>query len=271
MLLSTGAQCIRVDIGYGPWLSNDQATISLVDSVVDSIRSAGRCLIIADASSESYRGGGALPWAQFKLAWVQRVSTLAARYHPDYYIVIKEPGWYVPMVSDARTNPLFQNVSDWLGLTQSLTAAVLSASPSSKVGVSIAADSLNHADAKFYASYLDQAQSLPGVSFLGFDVYTSSGRSATMNYLAQNPPAKAIWIAEAWSAPTPGKSNSPQSDAQWMGSIYSFAKQIGAQFLIPFYTDQFASYGFDTNPSDIVAAYSRRTQVYYAFESLAKG
>ncbi|HVC27587.1 MAG TPA: hypothetical protein VND40_05445 [Nitrososphaerales archaeon] len=49
------------------------------------------------------------------------------------------------------------------------------------------------------------------------------------------------------------------------------AKQIGAQFLIPFCTDQLASYSFDTNPGDIVAPYSQMTPVYCAFESLPKG
>ncbi len=272
MLLSTGAQCVRVDIGYGPWLSNDQATISLITSVVNSIRSAGRCLIIADASSESYRNGGGLPWSQFKVAWVSRVQTLAALYHPDYYIVVKEPGWYVPMVSDSSTNPEFQNMSDWVALTQNLTSAVLSSSPGTKVGVAIAADSLN-SDQASYTAYLNQVQAIPGLSFIGFDVYTSTGQTAAETYLSQNPPTKDVWISEAWRAdgaqiyyPV-----NAQPDAQWMKSIYQFAQSIGAKMLIPFYTDLFSGYTVPTDSSSMVAFYQGRTPAYTEFKNVVSG
>ncbi|HZW58485.1 MAG TPA: hypothetical protein VFF30_19510 [Nitrososphaerales archaeon] len=68
-------------------------------------------MIIADASSETYRNNP-LPWAQFKEAWAERVQAIESLYHPDYYLIIKEPGWYIAMVSDARTNPQFPSPSD---------------------------------------------------------------------------------------------------------------------------------------------------------------
>ena len=84
MLVSTGAQCVRVDIGYAPWLPGGNASqAQLVTAVVKSIRSQGKCLIISDAGSKSYRNGGCLNWAEFKVAWVQRVSTLRPSSIPD--------------------------------------------------------------------------------------------------------------------------------------------------------------------------------------------
>jgi hypothetical protein len=226
MLVSTGAQCVRLDIGYSPWLPGGNASqVQLVTSVVKDLRNQGRCLIIADAASESYRNGGCLDWAQFQVAWVQRVSTLAALFHPKYYIVIKEPGWYVPMVCDAATNPLFQSVSDWIDLTQNLTNAVKAASPSTLVGVSV----------------------------------------------YNNPPSKPIWIAEAWSSPTPTTQAQAESDAQWMTSFYSYAQSIDARMLIPFYTNLFSGYSIPTTSSALVTFYNGRTPVFTAFHNVVAG
>jgi len=274
MLLSTGARCIRIDIGYAPWLDGNQTAIREMTSLVQAIRAAGKCLIIADAASESYRGGGQLTWSQFMAAWVTRVATLAALYHPDYYVVIKEPGWYVPMISDASTNPQFQSVSVWLSLTQNLTNAVLSASPSTEVGVAIAANSLTQAQGAFYAQYLNEVQGIPGLSFIGFDCYGPSDQAATQKYLSANPPTKAVWIPEAWSTSTGGAlDGSPSQDAQWMQSVYTFASSIHATFLIPFYTDHFASYSLTSsspaNAEQIIALYQQRTPIFSVFQELA--
>ena len=132
MLLQSGASAVRIDIGYDAWLNNRQDIQADVTNLISQIRAAGKCLIIADAAAEFYRHNP-LPWTQFQQAWVQRVQTLAGLYAPDFYVRVKEPGWYVPMVSDALTNPQFQDVTTWVSLVQQLEAAA----PQSKDGVSI--------------------------------------------------------------------------------------------------------------------------------------
>jgi len=274
MLLSTNAQCIRMDIGYAPWLTGNQTAINEITSLVQAIKAAGKCLIIADAASESYRSGGQVTWSQFMAAWIPRVETLASLYHPDYYEVIKEPGWYVPLISDATTNPQFQNVSVWLALTANLTAAVHSVSPSTQVGIAIAASSLTQAQGAFYVQYLNQVQTIPGLSFIGFDCYGVSDQTATENYLSANPPSKAVWIPEAWSTATGDSLNGdPSQDASWLQSAYGFAASVHAAFLIPFYTDHFASYSLTasspTSSAQIISLYQERTPIYSAFQELA--
>lgn len=274
MLMATNAQCIRIDLGYAPWLQNNQVAIQEITSLVQDIKAAGRCLIIADSASESYRSGGQLPWSQFKTAWVSRVSTLAALYHPDYYVVVKEPGWYVPLVSDATTNPLFQNLNDWLGLTQNLTKAVLAASPSTVVGVAIAANSLTQANGAFYSQYLNQVQSISGLSFIGFDVYGQSDQTATQNFLSKNHPSKAVWLPEAWSTATGAPLNGdPSQDSQWMRALYGFATSVNVAVCIPFYTDDFASYsltgaGAPKDSTQILSLFTMRTPVFTEFQSV---
>lgn len=271
MLVSTGAQCVRVDIGYGPWLDGPSSTVSLIDSVVSSIRSDGKCLVIADASSETYRNGGAIPWEQFKQAWVQRVSTLAARYHPNYYVVIKEPGWYLPFVSDAKTNPLFSNATDWVGLTQNLTKAVLAASPGTKVGVAVAGDGFNGNKSAFYGQYVGLVQGVSGLSFIGVDIYGQTAINATRNYLAFNPIRLPIWIAETWSKPYATSSTQAQSDATWIQTVYQFGLSIHAKMLIPFYTDLFSGYTIPTATSALLTFFQGRTQAYTAFRNVVSG
>jgi hypothetical protein len=274
MLESTNAQCVRIDLGYAPWLQNDQAAITEMTSLVQSIKAAGKCLVIADASSESYRGGGAIPWTQFQQAWVQRVSTLASLYHPDYYVVIKEPGWYVPMVSDAKTSPAFQNLTSWIGLTQTLASTVISASPNTKVGVSVAADSLasNPSD---YIPYLTGVEKLSGISFLGFDVYDPAGFTSTQSFLTQyGAGGKDVWIAEAWSGDGTSvfDASRAQLDAEWMRVLYYFAQEEHAVAVMPFYTDLFSSYSLTgTGPTDsaqIISLYQQRTPVFSEFQAV---
>jgi hypothetical protein len=275
MLLSTGATCIRIDIGYAPWLQNNETAIAEVGTLVHDIRAAGRCVVIADAASETYRRGGQIPWAEFQQVWIERVNTLASLYHPDYYIVIKEPGWYVDLVSDSRTNPQFQNATVWLNLTSNLAKTVLSVSPGTKVGVSVAADSLAGSNAKFYDQYLEGVTVMQNVSFVGFDIYDVTGFQGTQNYMSQYGAGnKSVWIAEAWSGDGSVIYNASraQLDSEWMQVLYYFALKIHASSIMPFYTDLFSSYDltdtFPTNASQITALLQERTLVFHEFQKI---
>jgi len=271
MLTAAGASCLRIDLNYAPWLLNQQNYISKMDSVVNQIKAGGHCLVIADAGSESYRSGGAIPWSQFKAAWVQRVQTIAQRYRPYGYVVIKEVATYGPMVSDSLTNPLFQNVSDWLSLTQSLVNAVASVSPSTKVGVSVATDCLS---CQFYTQYLAGVEKIVGISMIGLDLYTASGFQNVLSFLSSyGSGGKKLWIAEAWSTNIVSTASSPSRatmDKEWMLVLYYFALKIHATMVIPFYTDIFASYGsWPSQSSSIISTYqAQRTPVFVEYHSL---
>jgi len=274
MIVSTGAKCVRVDVNYAPWLQNDTSAINELTVLIQQIRSDRECLIIADSASESYRNGGQIPWTQFQAAWIQRDKTLAELYHPDYFLVIKEPGWYVALVSDSRTSPSFQSASSWINLTQTLAATVLSVSPSTKVGVSIGADGIS-SQPTFYTSFLTGVYALSNVSFIGYDVYDVTGFTNTQNFLNQHGNGgKDVWIAEAWSAdgnfifdPSRG-----QLDSLWMLALYYFAEHIHASAIMPFFTDLFASYSLtDSSPTDsaqIISLFSQRTAVYFEYKGI---
>ncbi len=274
MIVSTGAGCVRVDINYAPWLQNNQTEINELTTLISQIRADGKCLVIADSASESYRNGGQISWTQFQAAWIQRDRTLAQLYHPDYFIVVKEPGWYVSLVSDSRTNPSFQSASSWLNLTQTLASTVLSVSPNTKVGVSVAADSLS-AQPSFYTPFITGLYGQSNISFVGYDVYDVTGFTNTQNFLDQNGNGgKNVWIAEAWDGG--GNfiydSSQAQLDQQWMLVLYYFAEHIHASAVMPFYTDLFSSYNltntYPTDPAQIISLYGQQTPVYSEFKAI---
>ncbi|MDG6902901.1 MAG: hypothetical protein JRM80_13210 [Nitrososphaerota archaeon] len=275
----SGAGYIRIDVGFDAWLSNNKTVQSELQSLVGQAKSAGKGFILADASAEAYRPlSKRLPWSEFKQAWVQRVTTLAAFFHPEYYEVVKEPGWYLPMISDATTNPQVSDPNQWLGLTQNLTNAVHSVSPNTKVGVAIAADSLNNSPT-LYVAYLEGLSKITGLNFMGFDLYTTTGFTATQSYLSQHGNGGlAVWIAECWSATdatTAYDSSRATLDANWIKAQYYFAQTENASMMIPFFTNTFASYSLaettPTDPSQILNLLQQRTPVFSMYQGITAG
>ncbi len=278
MLEDTGAQGITIDLGYDPWLSNDTSTIAEDTSIIDSIRSSGHLVVLKDASAERYRSFP-LPWNQFVAAWIQRVKTIAGLYHPDYYTVIKEPPWYAPMIAGlSRSNinsPADQqvdNVNSWTDLLTKLIAAVKSVSPSTKVGIAVDGNVYNNSIGDSLDMKLMQAAvKMPGLDFLGFDIYTANAFYDTQAFLKQfGTGGKTVWINEAWS--TTGNHSSPQLQAQldptWAQALLDFAKTIGAQGVSPFYTNFFASYQpRPSSSSALISFYNGRTSVFDAFKN----
>ena len=279
LMEDTGAGYIRIDVGFDAWLNHNTGVQQELQSLVNQTEKDGKGFILADASAESYRGlGNGLPWSQFKAAWVQRVRTLAAFFHPEYYIVVKEPGWYAPMISDIASNPQAQDPEQWLGLTQNLTDAVHSVSPNTKVGVAIAADSLNQ-NPTLYVNYLNGLSKIKGLSFMGFDIYTTTGFTAAQNYLSQHGSGGlSVWMAECWSASSGSVVyNSARStlDADWIKAAYFFGQDENVSMMVPFFTNAFASYSLtSTSPSEssqILNLLSQRTPVFDMYQNITAG
>ncbi len=276
MLEQTGAQGITVDLGYDAWLSDDTETIAKDDAVVAAIRDSGRLVVLKDASAERYRHRR-LPWDQFAAAWIDRARTMAARYHPDFYTVIKEPPWYAPMIAGlSRTDASSAAdrqvlaVTTWTSLLARLVSAVKSVSPTTKVGIAVDGNVYGSTPAdRLDLGLMQAAVSMPGLDFIGFDLYTANAFSDTQRFLAQvGRGDKAVWINEAWSTTATQAANPAQEqvDPSWAKVLLAFARTIGAQGVSPFFTDRFASY--EAPPADaagLSAFYRGRTPVFGAF------
>jgi hypothetical protein len=273
MLYDANVSAIRIDLNYGPWLANNTTQIATYDYFVNNISANNKSLVIADSAAEYYRQHQ-LTWSQFKAAWIQRVSTIAARYHPAYYIVIKEPPWYFPMI---KGFPLYRpmNVSDWVNLTEQLVAAVKKASPNTKVGVAVSGD-VYHSSSLLDLNYMIAARKIPGLDFLGFDIYDANAWNDTQTFLKRyGSGGKQVWIAEAWSG-TGGASggiveNASREglDSEWIRTMYLFAESIHAQYINPFFSNLFASYQPVPNNTYLPASfYQNRTPVFYAYKNI---
>ncbi len=237
MLKGLGVTQIRIDLGFDAWLSNNQTAIQQDTATINFIKSQGLSLVIADASAERYRKVP-LAWTQFKEAWASRIHAIAELFQPSYYLVIKEPGWYVPMVSDATTNPQFQSSSDWLNLTSWLVSEVQSVSPNTQIGISVCSNCIFKSQS-FYVPLLTQLPS--PISFVGFDTYGNSDNTAMQNFLDQyGSNGKGIWNAETWSGPT--YNTNPNSDQYWIISQYEFDLANHVSEIMPFYSNDFATY-----------------------------
>lgn len=278
MLYPTNATSVRIDLNYQPWLTNETKYQNETAYLVKNITDSGKSLIIADSASETYRSHP-VTWSSFKSAWIERVTTIASEFHPQYYIVVKEPGWYYPMISDRYTNPNVYNVTQWVSLTEKLVNSVKSVSPATKVGVAIAAyDLYNGSQPKngslsFNVMYLRDVEKISNLNFIGFDIYGIPDFYGTMKFLDNyGAGGKQVWIPEAWSFPTPDNSSYATLDSMWVHLLYEFAVDINASEIMPFYSDLFASYNLSDNspssPSAIITLYQQRTPVFYAYRNL---
>lgn len=277
MLEATGAQGITLDLGYDPWLSGDRATEAKDSALIRSIRASGRLVVLKDASAERYRHHR-LPWDQFAAAWVRRVRTLAALYHPAYYTVIKEPPWYAPMIAGlsrggaSAADRQVLAVGTWTSLLARLAAAVKSVSPSTKVGIAVDGNLYRgRSGDRLDLRLMQAATTMRGVDFIGFDLYTASAFADTQRFLATaGTGGKQVWINEAWSTTTGTGAGAAQErvDATWAGVLLDFARVIHAQGVSPFFTDYFASYSRRPKTAPrLLQFYKGRTPVFRAFQA----
>lgn len=271
MLKASGVQVVRIDLNYAPWLDQNATTIAEVGQIVASIRADGLQLMIADSASESY-WHHPMPWDAFSAAWVSRVTTIAALYHPDYYEVVKEPGWYYPMLQGFPESPTVQSLPEWTSVTEQLIAAVRSVSPETSIGVAVPASTLYGSTTELSFTYLAAAEKMAGLDFIGFDIYGVCDFEDTLRFLQQEGTGgKQVWVPEAWSTSGSGVEDPSRAslDVQWARVLYEFLAMIDARGVALFYTDAMASYSSPPQTaSGLVSFYQGRTPVFYEVQNL---
>lgn len=261
MLVTTGVSCIRVDIGYDTWLLNNATAKTQMGEIVNQIKADGKCLIIADAGAESYRGGGKLSWSNYRTKWIARVGDLAGLYTPNYYVVIKEPTWYNAEVLVPSTT-----ATDWNTLTVNLANSVLANSSLTKIGVAIPGNQVN---VTWQHQWLANVSTQANVNFIGVDVYGINDYNNPIIALnsVPSPITKQIWITETGSTVSYPANNTQQIklDPNWIQTVYYYCLYIGCTNIIPFWTNTLASY------NQPVPNWNERTPWYSTFVTLIAG
>ncbi|TAL48149.1 hypothetical protein EPN87_01205 [archaeon] len=277
MLAESNMSVIRIDMNYGPWLENNTAAIKKYDFAVDEIRRNGKELMIADAAAESYRTTRKVTWGQFKKEWIERVSVLAARYKPDYYVVVKEPGWYWLMPSDAIVSQPWTKLNDWVNLTEDLIKTVKEASPSTKVAIATPGNTLYHDKAgDIILNYYKAATKMEGLDIIGTDNYGVRDFEDTERFLNETSlNGKQFWLLETWSGTAinstylqdPSREN---LDAKFARAATYFTEKFGGKGVVFFYTRYLASYGDQPENASLVDFYKNRTEIFYEVQRLSR-
>ena len=281
MLEDSGASIIRIDVDYTIFLNQEAQNIAKLDYAINKIKQDGKKVMLADSSAEVYFKSPK-SWAEHKVLWKERVKVLTERYNPDYYVVIKEPGWYYNQIWDLHIIRLYDHPEEWIALTTDLTKIVKGINPQTQVAVAVAASQLYHEQGTSILNrvFLCKVDDIP-IDILGFDIYDRWGFEDTERFINDCKPSKEKWILEAWSEDVAGdgsniyNSGRENLDVKWVNVIDLFAKKFGFKGVVIFYTDLYAyyvnpNYQAQHNVSDAVSFYQGRSKTFYEVQKVAR-
>lgn len=276
LLVDSGVSIVRIELNYDPWLENNQEEIKKYDFAVNEIRKNGKKLLIADAAAERYRNKEKLTWEQFKSVWVERVKIVAERYKPDYYIVVKEPGWYWLMPWDVLISRPWTKLNDWITLTEKLIKVVKEVSPETKIAIATPGNSLYHDQAgDIILNYYKAAVKMEGLDIIGVDIYTIRSFEDTERFVKEvGLNGKELWILETWgqthalNPPVPARES---LDTKFVRVATYFAQKINGNGVVFFFTQLFAAYEeIPQTEAGQIEFYKKRTAPFYEVQKLAQ-
>ena len=174
----------RVDINPGqyPWTDGDAAVIAKYDAAVGRIRKLGLKLSLNPFYSATYH-----PVASFA-EWQKRAlalyADLAARYKPDNFVVLHEPGTMAARMGQDVT------VAEWTGFVRALSLKVKEKSPGTRVGAGGLAS-----DQTAIEAFIKMA----AVEFITLDIYATADLPVCNAIIQKaNAAGKPVYIGETW-------------------------------------------------------------------------
>jgi len=241
LMKNMGITYYSIHMSTDPFLFKQYPKIQIFDAVVADIKSAGGKVHIADSGAESY-WNNKLTWEQMKTSWRARVSLIAIRYQPDVYTIIKEPAWYLGMIS----NPQAITADEIVNLSKELSQIVKSVSPNTKVLFveTVTAYVVGGVIYNPILSRIVQDSNLDGV---GLDIYgddcgvdnNTPKISNTVNIIKSA--GKEYWITETWAFTSSANcTNLSQTEIAWAEHISDYAANNNA-VVEWFYTQRFGS------------------------------
>jgi len=248
LLKDMGIKSYAIHLNYDPWIKGHPAQIGTVDDAVVWIKSNGGSVHIVDACCESLRNNQ-ITWDQMKTLWRMRITEWTIRYHPDALTTIKEPGYYLSMIS----NPQVLSIADIVSLDAELTAIVKTKSPST---TTVFADNMGgYVEGlpgydPINAVMLSQIITDPNLDVFGMDFYGKNCAEdnktpfldSTID-IARNA-GKMVWITETWGS-TAGLLGvcSASSEIKWAQHISEYAVSQNISTVEWFFTQRFYNGG----------------------------
>lgn len=255
----TGAGVIRIDMDYEAWMTNNQDNIKRHDEIIKQIKSDGKLLMLADRGAISFKKNK-VSWDYFREQHLKHTRIFMERYRPDYYVVVKEPISYSPMISTKTTPEM------WYELTAEACNIVKEVNVDTKCAVAVYPSWENPSWIENERRFFELSSNINNLDIMGVDIYDEKAMQTTMNNLIPLAPQnKSIWMLESWNGVAssylqPWKEG---EDAEWITSSVYFAQKNNFKGYISYYPVHFSSYtrlrGID---------WSARTLPFYAYKSV---
>lgn len=231
----TGADVIRIDIDYEAWMTDNQDNIRRHDELIKQIRGDGKKLMLADRGAAGFTKNR-VSWEYFKQQHLKHTRIFMERYKPDYYIVVKEPIWYVkfkPMIHTDTTPEM------WYELASDACNIVKKINPDTKCAIAVYPS--GDREKEFFKLTAD----IKNLDIMGVDCYDNNDLQITgRDLIPIIPPDKETWMLESWNG---GASSYLQpwkekEDAQWIRKTVYYSQEKNFSGYILYYPIHFASY-----------------------------
>lgn len=262
-LKAAGVQ--RIDLNPGYTSINDPVATANYDAVVRHIRELGLQLSLNPEVNTLELGRGAT-FQDYQTTAMETFPKLAARYHPDNFVIIHEP-----TTMDARMGDVQTAVADWDGFIKAIAPLIKQASPHTRLGAGgFQNGALSNLSQQENAYFQDFA-TIPDLDFLTMDIYNFDTFPTYISWaqLAHSK-GKAAYIEETWLPaylPNPLPSNAFSSsgfltkslddlsimgaldpvfadlDVAWLKGITLFAAANQLEGVTAFTTQAFFAYG----------------------------
>lgn len=254
----------RVDINPQTTSLSDPAVAAKYDAVVRRVRQLGLRLAI-NPEFEPGELGAQVTFQDFQKAALQAYPAMAARFHPDYFVIIHEP------TTMAGRMGILTTVQEWHNFIVAVAPLIKAASPHTRLGAGgyqgTTTDALSAQEAQFFQDFV----TIPALDFMTMDIYDGNSfpqytQWAQMAHAA----GKGVYIEETWAPtflpnPLPADAISPLGyltkpldqlaivgpanqdfedlDANWLHAMVLFASANNMEAVTPFTTQAFFAYG----------------------------
>jgi|HubBroStandDraft_1064217.scaffolds.fasta_scaffold12506_3 uncharacterized protein (TIGR03437 family) len=183
----------RVDLNPGIESINDQTAIAMYDAIVYRIRELGMQLAINPTVLNGELGANPT-FQDLQTAATTTFPALAARYHPDNFVIVHEP-----TTMDARLGGITPTVAQWDGFIRTMAPLIKAASPQTRVG---AGDFYSPAE----NAYFEDFATIPVLDFLTMDIYNDDKFPGLDQWVQlahaavdpTHPNGKGIYVEETW-------------------------------------------------------------------------
>jgi uncharacterized protein (TIGR03437 family) len=266
------AGCQRVDLNPGVTSINHRAIAAMYDAIVTHIRELGMQLAINPTVLNGELGANPT-FQDFQNAAMTAYPALAARYHPDNFVIVHEP-----TTMDARLG-IVTTTGQWDGFIRAVAPLVKTASPHTRLG---AGDFYSAAENTYFEDFV----TIPVLDFMTMDIYDDNKfpqldawvKLAHTAVDPTHPKGKGIYVEETWvpkylPIPLPaGWQSNPGGtdalalvgdcdvafapmDAVWLQAMSTWASDAGMEALTAYTTEAFFTYGSSGSDKPSQASY----------------